>query len=78
MKRHFSSQYTLILIIIAVVFLLSGNSMAGEKQSGGGDLKDIQISEIAIDPANTNTLYIGTQQGAFKSTDGGNNWVVSK
>ena len=32
------------------------------------------VSAIAIDPANTDTIYIGTEGGIFKSTDGGSNW----
>lgn len=79
MKRHISSQFTFILRIIASVFLLCGNSMAGEKQWVGWDQKGIQVSVIAIDPVNTSTLYIGTQRGAFRSTDGGSNWIsISK
>jgi len=78
-KRHISSQLTFILSIIASVFLFSGNSMAGEKQWVGWDQQGIQVSVITIDPVNTSTLYIGTQRGAFRSTDGGSNWIsISK
>jgi ligand-binding sensor domain-containing protein len=75
-KRHISSQLTFILSIIAFVFLLSDNFMAGEKQWVGYDQKGMQVSAIAIDPVNTSTLYIGTQRGAFRSTDGGSNWIA--
>ncbi len=33
------------------------------------------VSAIAIDPITPNTLYAGTGGKAFKSTDGGTNWV---
>ena len=75
MKRRISNQFTFILSIIAFVFLLPDNSMAGEKQLFRGDQKILQISAIAIDPANTNTLYIGTQQGVFRCKHGGSKWV---
>ena len=79
MKRHISSQLTFIFSIIAFVFLLSGNSMAAEKKGAGWDQQGMQVSVIAIDPVHTNTLHIGTQRGAFRSTDGGSNWVsISK
>ena len=79
MKRHISSQLTFILGIIAFVFLLSGNSMTAEKKAAGWDQQGMQVSVIAIDPVHTNTLYIGTQRGAFRSTDGGSNWIsISK
>ena len=32
---------------------------------------------IAIDPENTQTLYVGTGNGSYKSIDGGNNWQQS-
>jgi len=75
MKRQISNQFTFILSIIAFVFLLPDSSIAGEKQLFRGDQKSLQISAIAIDPVNTNTLYIGTQQGVFRSKNGGSNWI---
>ena len=75
MKRHISSQFTVILSVIVFVFLLSDNSMAGERQWVGWDPKGMHVAAIAIDPANTSILYIGTQRGAFRSADGGSNWI---
>ena len=49
-------------------------------------LATLGVSAIAIDPGNTNTIYIGTGDrdggdsqglGVYKSTDGGSTWVQS-
>lgn len=34
------------------------------------------INVILVDPANGNTLYLATQSGCFRSTDGGLNWIA--
>ena len=35
------------------------------------------VSSLAIDPANPGTIYAGTSEGVFKSTNGGGNWNSS-
>ena len=35
---------------------------------------DAFVNTLVIDPANSNTIYIGTRVGVFKSTDQGLNW----
>ena len=75
MKSPIRIQLIFILSMIALVFLFSDSSMAGENQWVGRDQKGSQVSAIAIDPVNTSNLYIGTQRGALKSTDGGKNWT---
>jgi hypothetical protein len=37
----------------------------------------LDIRSLAIDPVNTQTIYAGTNNGVFKSTDGGTNWIKS-
>lgn len=32
------------------------------------------VSALIIDPSSTNTLYVGTDSGVFKSIDGGAHW----
>jgi photosystem II stability/assembly factor-like uncharacterized protein len=50
----------------------------------GDDLPEMQISSIAVDPANTDIMYAApgdwdqgsfTEQGIIKSTDGGSSWA---
>ena len=31
---------------------------------------------LAVDPTDSNTVYVGTDVGVFKSIDGGNNWTT--
>ncbi len=41
-----------------------------------GDLPDVPANAITVDPTTTpETLYVGTDMGVFRSTNGGTNWV---
>src|SRR5262249_10271476 len=40
-----------------------------------GDLPDVPVTSIAIDPLQAGTLYIGTDIGVFQTTDGGGTWI---
>ena len=40
----------------------------------GTGIPDVPVSAFVVDPANSNTLYAGTDIGVFRSTDGGANW----
>lgn len=40
-----------------------------------GNLPDIPVSSVALDPNNNNRLWIGTDIGVFQTTDGGATWV---
>jgi uncharacterized protein (TIGR03437 family) len=39
-----------------------------------GNLPDIPVNSIALDPALPNTIFIGTDLGVFQTTDGGVTW----
>ncbi len=39
-----------------------------------GNLPDVPVTSIAIDPNITNTYYIGTDIGVFRTSDGGTTW----
>lgn len=41
----------------------------------GNGIPSIPINALAIDPANSNVLYGGTDIGVYSSTDGGANWA---
>lgn len=40
-----------------------------------GDLPDVPVTSIALDPMIDGVLYIGTDIGVFQTTNGGTNWV---
>jgi photosystem II stability/assembly factor-like uncharacterized protein len=42
-----------------------------------GPTDDADIYAIALDPTALTTIYTGTGAGVFKSTDGGQNWVLA-
>ncbi len=40
-----------------------------------GDLPDVPVHSLVIDPSNPQVLYIGTETGVYQTTNGGTNWV---
>jgi uncharacterized protein (TIGR03437 family) len=69
----------------------SGFAIPGEPASGhvfksadggntwtdiSGDLPDLPVDDLVIDPDLPDTLYLGTDLGAMVSSDGGNSWTV--
>jgi FG-GAP repeat len=42
--------------------------------ASGTGIPDVPASAFVVDPANSNTLYAGTDIGVFRSTDGGASW----
>ena len=47
-------------------------SMRQVQWTAGAGIRDRAVYGLAVDPANCNTLYAATDQGLYKSTDGGN------
>ena len=45
---------------------------------GSGRLPDVPVHSLAVDPANTSHLYIGTDLGVFFTEDGGLNWQIEE
>lgn len=43
--------------------------------TGAGRLPDIPVNALVIDPLAATTMYIGTDVGVFRTTDGGANWT---
>ena len=52
-----------------------GASWARWDGSGDSGLPDLPAHSIAIDPANSQNLYVGTDAGIFASLDGGSSWA---
>ncbi len=42
--------------------------------ASGTGIPDVPTNAFVVDPANSNTLYAGTDIGVFRSTDGGASW----
>ncbi|MBL8206086.1 MAG: hypothetical protein JNM09_17755 [Blastocatellia bacterium] len=40
-----------------------------------GNLPDVPVTSVALDPNNTNRLWIGSDIGVFQTTDGGVTWL---
>jgi hypothetical protein len=59
-----------------------GHVFKGVKTSAGftwtnitGNLKDVPVNSILVDPAASNEVYIATDAGVWLTTDDGSNWV---
>ncbi|HEX5714754.1 MAG TPA: hypothetical protein VF179_01260 [Thermoanaerobaculia bacterium] len=46
--------------------------------TGEGALPDLPVHTIAVDPTQTDRLYVGTDLGIFVSLDGGGSWAVEE
>jgi photosystem II stability/assembly factor-like uncharacterized protein len=40
-----------------------------------GDLPDVRLSDLAVNPDDEKKLYLGTETGCYKSSNGGLNWI---
>jgi len=41
----------------------------------GNGMPDVPVNALVVDPANSNTVFAGTDVGVYRSTDGGLNWL---
>ena len=64
--------------------IYAGSTSAGVlKSTDGGTtwvpmndgLSNLEIHAIAVDPYNSNVVYVGTESGIYKSSNGGSSWV---
>ena len=54
-----------------------GGETWGAKINGLGTFGGLEVTNLAIDPTNSQILFISTWgDGVYKSTDGGDNWVL--
>ena len=54
------------------VFLTTNQGQSWSNISG--NLPDVPVTSVAINPTNPNTIYIGTDLGVFQTTDSGQTW----
>jgi photosystem II stability/assembly factor-like uncharacterized protein len=72
-----------------VVICYAGTSAGGsanhvfESTDGGdswtdisGDLPNMSVSAVALDPNDDDTIYVGTDVGVFRTTNGGSDWLA--
>jgi uncharacterized protein (TIGR03437 family) len=50
------------------------DDLGGSWRDISGDLPDVPVTSVALDPNNPEVIYIGTDIGVFRTTDGGQNW----
>jgi photosystem II stability/assembly factor-like uncharacterized protein len=53
-----------------------GKTWTGLDGTGSGRLPDLPVHVLVVDPADSRTLFLGTDLGVFVSTDGGATWAV--
>jgi len=64
------------LLILTWVFKTTNlNAVTPTWTAAGNGIPDVPVSAFAVDPANSNNLYAGTDIGVYGSTDGGANWL---
>jgi hypothetical protein len=62
-------------IVLGAALLWPGPGRAGVDTWTSGGPHGASVNDLAIDPASPRTLYAGTNQGVFKSLDGGESWT---
>ncbi|MDZ7402456.1 MAG: T9SS type A sorting domain-containing protein [candidate division KSB1 bacterium] len=70
-----SDPYTAEWVII---FYSLAESSSGRWVDISGDLPNLHINSIAPHPFYTDSLYVGTDAGAFQTNDGGKHWRLIK
>ena len=61
-------------LAIVLSGMTSGVSAGADWSATNSGLNNLDVRALAIDPANNATLYAGTSNGPYKSTDGGATW----
>lgn len=51
------------------------NNLGSSWQDISGNLPDVPVNSVAINPNSPNTIYIGTDLGVFQTNDGGASWA---
>jgi ligand-binding sensor domain-containing protein len=69
-----SIALALNMFILVVMFSPAQAAQAEDARWSAIGLSDTVVEALVVDPAAPNILYAGTQDGVFKSTDGGTEW----
>jgi len=77
MRRPGNSARRVFADIAVLATISCSVSFAAEWKAVNTGLTNLEIHSLAIDPANSTTVYGGTQNGLFKSLDGGATWRAS-
>ena len=78
-QHLFGVAFTVLFVLTGFISGSSGNGSLVNAQESGGDGAATPSTiafpvALAIDSSNAATLYTGTTNGVFKSTDSGANW----
>jgi len=64
-----------IALMVLISIILSGNAFSDEKwENLTGSIKDLNLNAIAIDPIDSNVVFVGSSKRLYRSTDSGENW----
>jgi hypothetical protein len=55
--------------------LLASSTWTSVHGAGGTALPNVPINVVKLDPGDSQTVYVGTEVGLYRSTDGGASWV---
>lgn len=67
----------LALVFVVLFLVFKGPGKDQSRQTGNQGPSHIRVAQIAIDPQNSQTLYVATSNaGIFKSLDRGKSWVA--
>ena len=74
-------------LAIAQTQTVNQNDLVFKSMDGGANWQSLfdfdknpigrQVKKIVLDPTNSATIYLVTDKGVFKSTDGGGSWIDS-
>lgn len=68
--------FSLLTLLLLAVLSIQSASAATQFWATNGPVNSV-VWSLEIDPNNPNLIYAGTNQGVYKSTDGGNTWTAT-
>src|SRR4051794_38735908 len=72
LRQLFRKSFSQILLIVLFTFpIFAGENRWTIKGPEGGT-----VNKMVFDPADSSIAYAATENGVFRSSDGGQNWIV--